>query len=77
MLSVCLGRHVIIGAGSIVFPGVVVGDGCSVGAMALVNKSLEAWGVYSGNPAVRIKERKKNILELEDKYLADEKNDTF
>ena len=77
MLSVCLGRHVIIGAGSIVFPGVVIGDGCSVGAMALVNKSLEAWGVYSGNPAVRIKERKKNILELEDKYLADEKNDTF
>ena len=59
--AVSLGRHVIIGAGSIVFPGVDMGEGCSVGAMALVNRSTESWGIYTGNPAKRVKERKKDL----------------
>lgn len=67
--SVFLGRHVIIGAGSIVFPGVNIAEGCSVGAMTLVNKNTLPWGVYVGNPAVRVKERKKDLLELEKKFL--------
>ena len=68
---VSLGRHVIVGAGSIVMPGVEVAEGCAVGAMTFVHKDTLPWGVYFGNPARRIKERKKNLLELEDKLLAD------
>ncbi|MBY0378226.1 MAG: acyltransferase [Gammaproteobacteria bacterium] len=64
-----LGRHVIVGSGSIVFPGVHVAEGCSVGAMTLVSKSTDSWGIYVGNPARRVKERKKNLLELEIKFL--------
>ncbi|MFV0453636.1 MAG: acyltransferase [Pseudomonas sp.] len=67
--AVRLGRHVIVGAGSIVFPGVEIAEGCSVGAMTLIHKSTQAWGVYLGNPARRIKERKKDLLELERKFL--------
>ncbi|MGI2104695.1 acyltransferase [Shewanella frigidimarina] len=63
-----IGRHVIIGTSSIVFPGVEIADGCSVGAMSLVNKSTEEWGIYVGNPARRVKERKKDLLKLEEKY---------
>lgn len=66
---VTLRRHVIIGAGSIVFPGVTIAEGCSVGAMTLVNRSTEPWGIYVGNPAKRIKERKRDLLELEAKFL--------
>jgi len=67
--AVSLGRHVIIGAGSIVFPGVNIAEGCAVGAMSLVNRTTKAWGVYVGNPARRVKERKKDLLELEEKFL--------
>lgn len=74
--SVTLGRHVIVGAGSIIFPGVEIAEGCSVGAMTLVSKSTEPWGVYVGNPARRVKERKKDLLELEKKFLIEIKNDS-
>lgn len=67
--EVFLGRQVIVGAGSVIFPGVTVGEGCSVGAMTLVNKSIEPWGVYLGNPARRVKERKKDLMELEKQFL--------
>ena len=71
--SVFLGRHVIVGAGSMVFPGVSIAEGCSVGAMTLVNKSTQPWGVYVGNPARRVKERKMDLLELEKKFLEEMK----
>lgn len=67
--QVILSKHVIIGAGSMVFPGVVIGEGCSIGAMTCVSKSTEPWGIYVGNPAKRIKERKKDLLDLEKEFL--------
>lgn len=67
--AVNIGRHVIVGARSIVFPGVNLAEGCSVGAMTLVNKSTDPWGIYLGNPARRIKERKKDLLGLEKQFL--------
>ena len=68
---VFLHRHVIIGANAIIFPGVVVAEGCSIGAMALVNKSTNPWGIYIGNPARRMKERSQIMLELEKQFLED------
>jgi len=73
--TVILERHVIIGAGSIILPGCVLGVGASVGAMSLVTKSLEPWGIYAGVPARRIRERKKNLLVLEEKLLREERNE--
>ncbi len=70
--AVVLARHVIVGAGSIIFPGVVVAEGCAVGAMSLVRKSTRPWGVYVGNPARRVMERKKDLLELEKQFLEHE-----
>jgi len=67
---VLIKRHSIIGAGSIIFPGVTLNEGTSVGAMSLIRKSTEEWSIYVGNPAVKIKNRKKDLLELEKQYLA-------
>ena len=67
--KVSIKRHVIIGASSIVFPGVELAEGCSVGALTLINKSTEPWGIYVGNPAKRVKERKKDLLDLERQFL--------
>jgi galactoside O-acetyltransferase len=49
-----IGRHVIIGTGSIVFPGTRIEDGCSIGAMSLINKSTEPFSIYVGVPAKQI-----------------------
>lgn len=65
-----LGRHVIIGSGSVVLPNLTIGDGSSVGAMSLVTKSLPDWGVYFGTPARRLRERSKQLLEMEAELLA-------
>lgn len=70
--AIRIGRHVIVGTSSLVLPGVDLGDGCSVGALSMVTKSTEPWGIYFGAPAKRIKDRKKDLLELEAAYLASE-----
>lgn len=75
--EVTFGKHVIVGAGSIIFPGVHVAEGCSVGAMTLISKSTLPWGVYVGNPARRVKERKKDLLALEHKFLEEFSNDSI
>lgn len=72
MKEVILRRYSIVGAGSVIMPGVVLAEGTSVGAMSLVLKSTEPWGIYVGNPAKRLKDRKKDLLELEKQYLENE-----
>jgi acetyltransferase-like isoleucine patch superfamily enzyme len=67
--TVYLGKHCIVGAGSIIMPGVHVNEGTAIGAMSLVRKSTEAWSIYAGNPARKIKDRKKDLLDLETQYL--------
>lgn len=66
-----LGRHVIVGAHSVVFPGVILGEGCSVGACSLVTKSTEPWTVYFGAPAKRLKSRRRDLLALEAAYRSE------
>ncbi len=70
--EVILNKYSIVGAGSIIMPGVVLAKGTSVGAMSLVLKSTEPWGIYVGNPAKRLKDRQKDLLELEKQYLENE-----
>lgn len=72
-----VGRHVIVGAGSVIFPGVSVADGCAIGALSLVNRTTEAWGIYVGNPARRVKERRKDLLVLEASYLSEQPSDSI
>ncbi len=64
-----IGRHVVIGTGSTVLPGVTIGEGTAVGAMSLVKSSTESWKIYAGIPAKIIGERKDDLLTLERMYL--------
>lgn len=68
--AVRIGRHCIVGASSIIFPGVTLAEGTSVGAMTLVTKSTDPWSVYFGIPAKKIKDRRRDLLSLEREYLA-------
>lgn len=47
----------------------ILEEGCSVGAMSLVTRSTEPWKIYSGIPAKQIKDRRKDLLVYEKKYL--------
>ena len=69
--AVTLGKHAIIGSGSVILPNITVGEGSSVGAQSLVNKNLEEWGVFFGSPAKRMKDRSQQLLELEKQLMSD------
>ena len=71
--KVLLKRHVLIGAHSIVMPGVTLGEGVSVGALSFVNRSLDPWTVYCGIPARRIRTRSQDMLELEEAFSRQQK----
>lgn len=64
---VILKKHSIIGAGSIVLPGVTIGEGSAIGALSLVSQSLDPWKIYMGVPCRAINIRKKDLLEFEKK----------
>lgn len=66
-----LKKHVIVGSGSCILPGVTIAEGVAVGSMSLVNRDLEAWKIYAGIPCRFIKPRKTDLLELEQKMRAD------
>lgn len=68
--DVTIDKHAIVGAGSIILPGVIIGEGAAVGALSLVNRSLDPFGVYAGRPAKQIKERSRALLDVELRLLA-------
>jgi acetyltransferase-like isoleucine patch superfamily enzyme len=53
-----------VGSGSIILPAVTLHEGVVVGAMSLVKKDLEAWGIYAGNPVKFIKAREKKVIKF-------------
>lgn len=62
---VYIGRHVIVGATSVVLPGVVLKEGSAFGCFSFITHDSEEWSVNVGIPAHKIKEREKKILDLE------------
>lgn len=66
--QVLLKKHAIIGTGTTILPGVIIGEGVGVGAMSLVAKSLDDWKIYAGVPCKEIKERSKQLLDLEKEF---------
>lgn len=67
-----LEKHVIVGCGSVILPGVVLEEGVAIGALSLVRESCAEYGIYAGNPARRLKARCRDLLKLEAKLMAPE-----
>ncbi|MBM4302082.1 MAG: acyltransferase [Deltaproteobacteria bacterium] len=59
---VVLGEHAIIGAGSVILPGVTLGTGAAIGALSLVTSDCEPWTVYTGIPAQPKKGRRRDLI---------------
>lgn len=71
--KVIINKHTIIGSGCTILPNVEIAEGCAFGAMSLINKSTNDFTIYAGIPIRKIKSRKKDLLELEKKFLESEK----
>lgn len=66
--AVYISKHAIVGCGSIILPGVELKEGVGIGALSLIRLDCEEWTIYAGNPAKKIRNRKKELLKLETKY---------
>ena len=65
-------KHVIIGSGSVVLPGLTISEGACVGAMSLVKSNAEAWMVYAGVPVKLKGPRNRGIIDLERQFLGEQ-----
>lgn len=66
-------KHVVVGSGSTILPGVILEEGTAIGAMSLCKKGTNSWGIYAGIPARFIKVRNNELLELEKEYINEQK----
>jgi len=62
--EVHIGKYSQVGANSIIFPNVNVGEGVAIGAFSMVKANLDPWGIYAGIPVIRLKDRSKGLLKL-------------
>ena len=70
-LPVTIEKHVIIGCGSIVMPGLTIKQGASIGALSFVNSDIPAFTVVAGVPARKIGNRnQEQLIEMENKFKA-------
>lgn len=62
---VIVGRHVVVGAASVILPGVTIAEGACVGALSLVKSDVPAFSIVAGQKGQCIGRRKKDFLKLE------------
>jgi dTDP-4-amino-4,6-dideoxy-D-glucose acyltransferase len=68
---VVLEKHVIIGCGSIIMPGVTLEMGAAVGALSFVNKDVQAFHIVAGTPIRTLGQRNKDrLMEMEGLFEA-------
>jgi len=55
--DVKIGNDVFVGAKAMILPGLIIADGCVIGAGSVLANNTEEMGIYAGNPAKLIKKR--------------------
>ncbi len=61
--QVVLRQYSQIGAHSLIFPNIEIGEGCVIGACSMVRHDTKPWTIYAGTPAKPLKKRSKGLLE--------------
>jgi len=70
---VVLEKHVIVGCGSIIMPGVTLGTGAAIGALSFVNKDVSEFHIVGGTPIKTLGLRNKDrLMEMERLFVADQ-----
>ena len=69
--DIILEDHSLIGANSVILPGVVLKQGATIAASSLVKKDVDEWTICGGCPAKKIKDRSRKCLELQSELEAE------
>lgn len=67
--AVCIGEACWLGHGVMVLPGTTIGNNVIIAAGSVARGELHENGIYAGNPAVRVSERKISIENTAENYL--------
>ncbi len=67
---VTLKKHALVGSGAVILPKSTLHEGAVLGALSLLKGECEAFFIYKGNPAQKILERSRKLLDIEKEYLA-------
>ena len=67
-LPINIGNFSIIGANSVILPGIRIGEGAMVGANSTITKDLEPWSIYVGNRKVG-ERNKEEVLKNYENFL--------
>ncbi len=67
--DVLICKHVLIGSGAVLLPGVTINTGAVIGALSLVQENCDEFYMYKGNPAKKLIRRSKKLLDLEKEFL--------
>lgn len=69
--DVLIHRHAIVGASSVVLPGVEVKTGAAIGALTCVRRDVAEFAIVAGRSSVGkvVGERGRRLLQLEEEYL--------
>ena len=70
-IEVIFEKYSIVGTGTTILPGSIIGEGTAVGCMSLVKDKLTSYGIFAGVPCKRIGDRKKDFLKYKE-YLIEE-----
>jgi len=68
---IVINDHVWIAAEAFINPGIVIGEGCVIGARSVVIKDMPAWMVCAGHPCKPIKERPNYISNTSENLKTD------
>ena len=70
-----IGKHVIIGSAGVVLPGVTLAEGSAFGSFSFMDHDSEPWSINVGIPFKKIRERKKDVMDLEQKLMRSQKSE--
>lgn len=62
--DIVIEKHATVGLNCVILPHAYLAEGVALGAMSLLAKKTEPWGIYYGIPCKRMKERLKGCLEM-------------
>jgi galactoside O-acetyltransferase len=62
---VMIGRHVIVGSGTVILPGVTLGEGAAVGALSIVKRDVAPFTIVAGPSGRVVGTRRRDLLALE------------
>ena len=62
---VVIGKHAIVGSGSVILPGVAIGEGAAVGALSIVKRDVAPFTIVVGPSGRVIGNRRRDLLALE------------